>query len=207
MRLIGRLLWGIHMTRSNLNAPKRNNLASSASISLQTHELLDKVGLPPTPKNYEAFYFYVAGENDRLIADIDAAIDENGQLRQSELDYLYSVHFPKDSEYVSLGNSLGEQINDTFDLVRNAFGSTSSYGDCLDQTRRDLTDLSEPAEIRSTVAAILNATKQMSETFVGVERGIGAICGEDGGTEKGPCDGSPAIRNRFFDRRVKSSGV
>lgn len=130
---------------------------------------LRKIGLAPTPRNYEIWYTYGLGENVELNRAIEMLLAAGGAPAESDLEHVYKTYFGVGRELgrvETIGSGLNARLGDVVGFIAATRGTTSAYGDCLDAALRGLASTGDLATLLATVRALAAATLEMRQDSV-----------------------------------------
>ena len=102
-----------------------------AEIALGQIRSLRQLALP---RNYEIWYVYATGANPALNKAIDETLARNGRLTEANLGQIYDTylsHMRSVDQIDKLGTRVIHEIDDVMNVVDDALGFTSTFGDDL----------------------------------------------------------------------------
>src|SRR5438045_1501458 len=67
--------------------------ARSITLAEAARSGLQRLGLPPTPRNYEIWYAYATGHDRALNGALDGLLAGGGTPTEADLDLLHETHF------------------------------------------------------------------------------------------------------------------
>src|SRR5205814_9279089 len=127
---------------------------------------LNRLGLSPTPRNYEIWYAYATGHDRALNSAIEAMLAGGGAPAESDLDVLHETHFGGARTLGTLqniGSGISAERRGIVGVSTGTLGATSVYGATLHQASRNLVVADDPGSIRSIVQALAAATLEMRQ--------------------------------------------
>jgi diguanylate cyclase len=163
-------------------------LAKEARCSIQ------RIGLAPTPMNYEIFYTYAAKHNRTLNSALEHLLADGSIPAQGDLEALHETYFGAASSLGKIdhiGSSISVELGNVLGAIAGAAGDTSAYGDTLGQASRHLDLTSGPVSTRTTVHALASATLEMHENSLRLKARLDDAMQEIAGLQQG----LQAIRN------------
>jgi diguanylate cyclase len=134
-----------------------------AKAALQQIEVLR---VPADPINFELFYVYAAGYNQRLNQAINQILDQNGKLTESDLDRLHAEHLSSRRSVIQLDKVAQRLSSEIAQVVQNldeASTSSKSYRQELDVSVRGLDGDLPFDKLTSVVDALVSATIKIEE--------------------------------------------
>lgn len=135
---------------------------------------LRRLGLPATPRNFEAWYAHVEGRNPALSRDIQKCLGAGAEITQAQADGLYELHILR-----------ADLSRDVMDIVSRFEAEVNEVGDLLEATgesaqgrSRELAELSsrlrQSADLHPDVGVLLESvisvTKSVKEENYRLER-------------------------------------
>ena len=122
------------MSHSIVEQERAIALAEAAQSNLQ------RLGLPPTPRNYEIWYAYATNHNRALNSALDSLL-AGGVPAESDLTVLHETYFGTAralGKLENLGSCIGTELCGIAQVVTGTLGATSIYGDTLHRASCDL---------------------------------------------------------------------
>ncbi len=188
-------------------------LAETARSSLQ------RLGLPPTPRNYQIWYGY-ASKHDRALNAALEALLAGGVPTEAELDALHEGFFGNAAgKLEDIGSGIGAELRGIVGAITGALGATSIYGATLHRASQDLTGDDDPGSIRSIVQALAVATLEMRRDGLQLKARLDGAMSEIASLQQGlqairmesRIDAMTGLANRkhfdeTIDAAVRSSG-
>jgi diguanylate cyclase len=86
------------------------------------------------PRNYEVWYVYASGQNASLNKVVNETLAIHGKLTEADLDQIYETYLSqiRTTERIDkVGARLISEIAEVMNLITDALGMTSSFGDSL----------------------------------------------------------------------------
>lgn len=118
------------------------------------------------PRNYEIWYVYATGYNLALNKAINETLAQNGKLTESDLEQIYESHLSqiRISERIdSVGSRVIGEIDEVMDLITEALGNSSVFGDSLSGAVRRLSIARDRESIVPIVEALVKSTRAMQD--------------------------------------------
>jgi len=118
------------------------------------------------PRNYEIWYVYATGYNLALNKAINETLAQNGKLTESDLEQIYESHLSQIhiSERIdSVGSRVIGEIDEVMDLITEALGNSSVFGDSLSGAVRRLSIARDRESIVPIVEALVKSTRAMQD--------------------------------------------
>jgi len=134
-------------------------------LFLRAVELIAQTGALFVPRYLQLFFEYAEGSNRALNDAIGEMLRSSPKPSPSELDMLFELHLTDLAEcqdFSGMGERLGEEVRDALEVVREAVSSTSNFGDSVKKAETQLGDFSDPEKVKSAIASLVQATRQMS---------------------------------------------
>lgn len=134
-------------------------------LFLRAVELIGQTGTLLLPRYLKLFFEYAQGSNHALTNAVDELLRSHANPSPSELDFILELHLTDstDSEnFGGLGESIGDELRDALDVVREAVSSNQDFGDSLENAETQLGDFSDPKKVRLAIMSLVQATKMMS---------------------------------------------
>jgi diguanylate cyclase len=120
-----------------------------------------------SPRNFEIWYVYAAGQNAALNKVINETLALNGKLSEADLDQLYETYLSQlgtSDRIDKVGTQVISEIDDVMGLITDALGMTNSFGDSLAGASKTLLVANDREQIRGVVEALVNSTREMQAT-------------------------------------------
>ncbi|MGI9382214.1 MAG: GGDEF domain-containing protein [Methyloligellaceae bacterium] len=136
-------------------------------LAARTLNCANDFGTPPTPRNFELLYTYVAGLKDDLNAAIAETMAEKGRINAADAEGLHRAHVSEDKladKIEDVGRKMSGEIGDVLQLLKCASQATDSYGGSLDKGDRQLKEMTCAPDVQGVLLSLKDATKEMSET-------------------------------------------
>lgn len=147
-------------------------IVRSRDISRRALEHIAQAVMPPTPRNYELFYSYVAG-NKPLSAAMAHAVSARETLSDAIVDgYLDSfvpVRGRIAAEAETVGAQMSEELAAVAKVIRGAAESTGDFGQALDSLSQQITKISTPTQLKFIVTTIVDKTAQIARNSKALE--------------------------------------
>lgn len=124
------------------------------------------------PRNYEIWYVYATGYNPELNKVVNETLSRNGRLTESDFEQIYENYLSQirvTDRIDKVGVRVINEINDVMDLITDALGMTSNFGDSLKGATERLTETNDRDQIKSIVETLVNATREMHVTNKALE--------------------------------------
>ena len=119
--------------------------------------------VPAYPRHYELWYTYAAGINSSLNRAINDILKSRGKISPREVTQIFDEFISPSrlgERIEEIGGKIGSEIGHTLEAIAATVDSTSSYCDELNQSRADLGDTVDRAEIERIVKDMVAATKK-----------------------------------------------
>jgi len=161
--------------------PENVDIDRSFFIAQRAIELMKTYGSSADPRSYEVWYTYVSGHKPAMNDAIKKLTAERGSLKDADIQTLYDEHLAstraaQDTEKAS--NLILGEIDQVMDMIDQALGSTSRYGESLQAFSNDLAGPVDRNRIRDLVATVVRATQQVTETNQDLESRLKETRGE-----------------------------
>ncbi len=132
---------------------------------------------PATPRNFEIWYNYATGYNPVLNQTINAALQKNGGLSDSDLDQIYNTHIVT-SRVSDRINSIGARVLDEIEqavaMIDAAAGSATDYSKDLAVTSERLADAGDRETLRAVLEHMIRGAKEMERNNKKLEAHLAA---------------------------------
>ncbi|TAK50322.1 MAG: GGDEF domain-containing protein [Xanthobacteraceae bacterium] len=169
------------------------------------------------PRNYEIWYVYATGYNPALNNVINETLARNGRLTEADLEQIYETYLSqiRISERIdSVGARVISEIDGVMKVVTEALAASSTYGNNLSGTARDLAATKDPKALITIVETLVKSTREMQATnqtledrltsskqeIATLQQSLEAVRNE---TQSDPLTG---LGNRkFFDRAIEDA--
>ena len=141
------------------SSEKIHKLASETLTLLRRHDI------PETPANYELFFTYLAGGNPNLDAVVDEVLNTGGSFTADLLEewqHKYLLHRAEAETVRKTNVSLQSAIQTVMNVIAEAGGDTSRFGDTIQGLSDQLTAPQGEAHIKSILNQILGETHAMT---------------------------------------------
>lgn len=161
--------------------------ARTVAFAQAARSNLERLGLLPTPRNYEIWYAYATNHDRALNIALDAML-ARGKPAESSLDALHETYFGSARARLRLdnvGSGINAELRGIVRTIAGTLGATSTYGDALHQASRDLTDADDVVSIRSIVQALAAATLEMREDGLQLKARLDGAMSEIAGLQDG----------------------
>lgn len=138
----------------------------SMAIAECALEMMRQHHTPATPRNYELFYIHAAGLDDKLTSAFTQATSAGKALTADDTQSLYDAHIaPKhtDAKIEAASGSLSSEINAVLDFVRRTTDSTEAFGESLKLVGAQLSQITDPAQVKTLLRTLVTATKTMAD--------------------------------------------
>ena len=127
-----------------------------------------QAGLPLTPQNYELWLHSVGGFDPEVKAAIEKTLEEQGSpLPIEAADALYDEFFAQSKlsyQVIDAGAKIAQELAGALAALKDAGVMTSKFTETLNNSRETLAgDEVQPDELKSVVAALAEATREMKE--------------------------------------------
>ena len=171
-----------------LSAPRGDILAAHGGIFVNRHDraqgcaktafdLMAACYVTPTPKNYELFYAYVAGENPAIARVMGDLIDSRKALAPDVLDDLHNRFF-SGAQVEKVFDDAGAEFFSTVNAMVARLGVAKddavAYGQTLSEASGELGASQTPEEIRKLVGSLMTATQIMEKRAKNLEADLQA---------------------------------
>lgn len=169
------------------------------------------------PRNYEIWYVYATGYNSELNKIINETLTRNGKLSEADLEQIYETYLSqtRTSERIDkVGARVINEIDEVMEMITEALGTTSRFGDRLEGATRNLSVAKDRDQIKAVVEALVASTREMRDTNKALEQRLSASKQEISSLQKN----LEAIRNesltdplttlgnrKFFDRALEDA--
>jgi diguanylate cyclase len=136
---------------------------------------------PAYPRSYEVWYTYVSGNKPQMNDLMNKITQEKGVVTEFDIDKIYDNHlsaqrFTAEAEETSL--NVLKEIDAVVDMIEQAVGSTTTYGQSLEKLSSDLDGPVDRARIRSILESVAIATRDVTATNKALEARLHETRGE-----------------------------
>ena len=126
---------------------------------------LKKIGLAPTPHNYELWFCHLEGKNPALSREIEVATDAFGRIAQSAADRLHKEHIQHASlsrDVIDIVTRFQAEMTEITDLIEGQGESANGYNAKLSGLSAQLRKSAEdyPA-VRALLEGVITVAKDM----------------------------------------------
>lgn len=147
-------------------AVSEHDYEQSMAIAERALELMRAHHTPATPRNYELFYTYAAGLDDKLTSAFAQATSAGKTLTADDTQSLYDAHIAPqhaDARIEAASSNLSSEINAVLDFVRRTTDSTEAFGESLKLVGAQLSRITDPAQVKALLRTLVTATKTMAD--------------------------------------------
>ena len=134
--------------------------------------LMAERNVTPTPKNYELFYTFVAGENPAIARVFGDLIDARKPFTPEILEDLHGRFFadaPMERAVDDAGDDLSKLVNDVVSRLGVAKDDAVAYGRTLSDASGELGANQTPEDLRKLVGGLIASTKTMESRAKALE--------------------------------------
>ncbi len=128
---------------------------------------------PAFPRNYEFWYTYSAGFNNKLNKAVNDALRTKGQLDTEEVDKLYeqflSPHRISD-RIDEVGSQLSDEISQVVSMIEASLGSASDFRTSLEGANDELSQTTDKDRIHQIVKSLIVASRENEDSNAQLER-------------------------------------
>ncbi len=128
---------------------------------------------PAFPRNYEFWYTYSAGFNNKLNKAVNDALRTRGQIGSEEVEKLYEQFLSPSrisDQIDEVGSRLSDEISQVVDLIEGSLGSASDFRTSLAGANDELQNTTDKDRIREIVRALIVASHDSDASNVRLER-------------------------------------
>ena len=143
-----------------------HNFESTLKLAARALDCANEFGTPPTPRNYELLYTYVAGLKDELNAAIAETVAEKGRVSAADAEVLHRLHLSEDKladKIEDVGRRMSGEIGDVLRFLKTAMHATDDYSGSLDDGGRQLKKTAHMPDVEAVLEGLKDATEEMSE--------------------------------------------
>ncbi|GGH22278.1 GGDEF domain-containing protein [Alsobacter metallidurans] len=163
------------MVASGPDDAPATRLAGEAMRQIEAH------GPSPEPRAYEVWFTHLAGRNRPLSRALTAELTETPRLEPAAIDRLYDQYLSPNrmaahAEKASLG--VLTEIDSVMGTLDDALGSTTRYGDRLQEISKDLAPGVDLELIRNAVSRLVAATRETASANRALESRLKETRGE-----------------------------
>lgn len=129
-------------------------------------ELMQQLGIEPSPQNYELFYSYSERTNPALELAIDPYFTGGKKWQKGVGSSLYREHIADDKLSKVLNTTtreVGEELKAVMQVLQQAGQDAATYEKTLEGAGGSLKSLSDPRSIRDIVDHLVQATASMQQ--------------------------------------------
>ncbi len=119
------------------------------------------------PRNYEIWYVYATGYNAALNKIINETLARQGKLTEADLDQIYETYLSQlraTDRIDKVGARVISEIDAVMNLIGDALGMTSAFGDSLDGATTQLVAARDTKSVMAVVESLVKSTLEMRET-------------------------------------------
>lgn len=127
---------------------------------------------PAIPRNYEVWYVYATGYNVGLNKAVNETLARSGKLTEVDLDQIYETYlsnFRTTDRIDHVGLRVVNEIDDVMNLITDALGMTTSFGQRLDGASRTLSSAQSRDQVKAVIETLVQSTHDMRETNKALE--------------------------------------
>ncbi len=169
------------------------------------------------PRNYEIWYVYATGYNAALNKIINETLSRNGKLAESDLEQIYETYLSQTrttDRIDKVGARVISEIDDVMQLITDALGMTSTFGNSLEGAKQKLSGAKDRDQVKAVVEALVASTREMQETNKALEARLNTSKQEINNLQhsleairnESLTDPLTSLGNRkFFDRAIESA--
>jgi len=135
-----------------------------AEIALGQIKSLRQLALP---RNYEIWYVYATGSNAALNNVIDETLARHGKLTESQLGQIYETylaHTRNADQIDKVGMRVIHEIDDVMNVVDDALGITTAFGDNLADANKKLALAASREHVKAVIETLIRSTHEMQNT-------------------------------------------
>jgi diguanylate cyclase len=150
-----------------MKATPGHDIERTFEIAQRALELMKAYGSSASPRSYEVWYTYVTGVKPLMNDAIKQITARQGALPDGDIDTLYEAHIGNQqfaNEAERTGESVLAEINQVMEMLDLALGSTTKYGESLQEFSKDLAGPADRNRIREVLESLVSATRDVSDT-------------------------------------------
>ena len=128
---------------------------------------------PAFPRNYEFWYTYSAGFNNKLNKAVNDALRIKGQLNAEEVDQLYDQFLSpiRVSEQIDeVGSKLSDEISQVVDMIEASLGSANEFRTSLEGANDELLQTTDKERIREIISSLIVASNESDRSNAQLEK-------------------------------------
>src|SRR5512140_348336 len=113
------------------------------------------------PRNYEIWYVYATGYNAPLNKIINETLARNGKLTEADLDQIYETYLSQlrtTDRIDKVGARVINEIDAVMNLITDALGMTTAFGDSLDGATTELVAAKDHDAVMAVVNTLVKST-------------------------------------------------
>ena len=140
---------------------------TAQKYAAKTLELLNKYGVPATPRNYAVWYTYVNDKFPDLTKTLNVLITNKLNFTTQKNDELYDRFFTNNDEGIALQETsrrIEEQVGRVLTMMGDASGDVEDFGKSLTTRLGDIAKSSGLESIRDAVQALAMETQAMQQS-------------------------------------------
>jgi diguanylate cyclase len=139
------------------------NLEEKRQIANEAFAVMARLGVDPSPENYQLFHGYAAKHDLNLRRAVDAMIGSGSEFTPEILDQLREKHLgARLGVAVSdLGASISSTLSDVIARIAQAERDTVAYNRTLTEASGELGGAQPPANLTNLVGTLITATRVM----------------------------------------------
>jgi len=119
------------------------------------------------PRNYEIWYTYATGYNPALNQQINAILETNGSISESDLTQIYENYLAPTrltNRIDEVGSQVKNEIDQLMAMIDAVAGTASSYSESLAGATAQLVQSKDRDGLRSIVETLVQTTKAMERS-------------------------------------------
>lgn len=120
---------------------------------------------PAIPRYYELWYTYASGTNVELIRAVQQSLTDNTKLTLEDTDRIYNAFLSPQritEKVEEVGGQISQELTEIMQMLASAARASGQYGDSLEAVVKDLTDITDPAQLKPILASLIEATTEMA---------------------------------------------
>lgn len=121
---------------------------------------------PAIPRYYELWYTYASGANVDLIRAIQQSLSDKTKLSPEDTDRIYEAFLSPQritEKVEEVGGQISHELTEIMQMLSSAARTSGQFGDSLETVVKDLTDITDPAQLKPILASLIQASTEMAE--------------------------------------------
>ena len=128
------------------------------------------------PSTYAMWYEYLAGVNPKLVAALDARLQNPAPLTQAEIDQFYAkfIDAREAGTLEAYQTGLAELLRRLGEIATSSGAGTAEYARTLAQCQQELGSISDPAGVQRIINSLVTSTNAVRESTQTLQKEVAA---------------------------------